>query len=178
MKLLTQAGHGDRRSVCDFLPPKGVPTLSEKESRRRRMCYSRMVVCSTISACLPPALATAAGASGPRGMHTPNKEICDAELCPRLSAPCIFFSLPRHSVFTATSQLSTRLCARRPCESCKTPAHTRALRHSGRGSRGEGCRRDELIKWRRIKVLRVHLKVERVIAANCFGVTGRRSHIF
>jgi hypothetical protein len=40
MKLLTQAGHGDRRSVCDFLPPKGVPTLSEKESSRRRMCYS------------------------------------------------------------------------------------------------------------------------------------------
>jgi hypothetical protein len=113
MKLLTQAGHGDRRSVCDFLPPKGVPTLSEKESSRRRMCYSHMVVCSTISACLPPALATAAGASGPRGMHTPNKEICDAELCPRLSAPCIFFSLSPAPlcVYSDVAAQHSTLCA-------------------------------------------------------------------
>lgn len=88
-----------------FSRPRGFPHWARKKAAA--VACATLAVCSTISACLPPALATAAAASGPRGMHTPNKEICDAELCPRLSAPCI--SVCVFAAQSATSQLSTRL---------------------------------------------------------------------
>jgi hypothetical protein len=116
MKLLTQVGHGDRRSVCDFLPPKGVPTLSEKESSRRLMCYSPYGWCAPqfLHAChrhwpRPPAHLAPVGCKRRiKRFATPNYApdyLRHAHLS--LSLYCAPLS-----VFTATSQLSTRDCVR------------------------------------------------------------------